>query len=220
MTFLLVENLTVRYGEQVAVRQASLSLPEGTFLAVTGESGAGKSSLLWATAGLIRYDGTVTLNGVVRPTGVRPGPEEIGLLPQTYALAAMLTAYENVAYPLLARGLGAAETRAAAESALVALGLDGFGDHLRDELSGGQQQRVALARMLAVPPRVMLVDEPTSALDHGNRSRVLELLAGAAAAGAVVVMATHDSQAAAAADGEMIIDEGCLSWRRPLGGEA
>jgi putative ABC transport system ATP-binding protein len=87
--------------------------------------------------------------------------------------------------------------------------------HLVDELSGGQQQRVALARTLAAAPAVVLADEPTSDLDATNRQRVVDALRAEAEAGAVVVMATHDAEAAAGLDAELRLDDGRMSWQRP-----
>jgi putative ABC transport system ATP-binding protein len=100
------------------------------------------------------------------------------------------------------------------DAALGDVGLAESGDHLVEELSGGQQQRVAVARGLAVASPVLLADEPTSELDHANRAKVLELLRARADRGAVVVMATHDPEAAAVCDGEVQLDEGRLSRRR------
>lgn len=213
MTALVAREISVRYGETQAVRGVSLELCDGQFVALTGESGAGKSSLLWALAGATAYDGSITLDGAP----AHPAAGRIALMPQTNGLAAMLTAQENIAYPLLALGVAPQEALERTRDALSGLGLDGFGDHLADELSGGQQQRVALARALAGRPPVLLVDEPTSALDPANRVRVLEALAAAARGGAVVLMASHDPEAAQAADAEAAMDEGVLTWTRPLG---
>jgi len=95
------------------------------------------------------------------------------------------------------------------------LDLEQSATHLVDELSGGQQQRVALARTLAMAPAVVLADEPTSDLDAANRQRVVQALRAQADAGSVVVMATHDAEAAAEFDAELGLDDGLASWRRP-----
>ena len=98
------------------------------------------------------------------------------------------------------------------------MGLHESGSHLAEELSGGQQQRVAVARGLALRGHVLLADEPTSELDHDNRERVLALLRAEARRGAIVIMATHDPEAAEEADGEIRLDDGQLETvRTPAG---
>jgi putative ABC transport system ATP-binding protein len=210
----VVHGVTVRYGSLVAVDTADLVVAPGTFLALTGPSGAGKSSLLWAMAGAVRpVAGTVTVSDAPvadRRAGIAAG---IALIPQGNGLAGVLTARENVAFPLLATGTRPTDVADRVDAALGDVGLSESGDHLVEELSGGQQQRVAVARGLAVQAPVLLADEPTSELDHANRGRVLELLRAQAARGAVVVMATHDPEAAAVCDGEVRLDEGRLIRR-------
>jgi putative ABC transport system ATP-binding protein len=211
----VVDGVTVRYGSVVAVDTVDLVVPPGTFLALTGPSGAGKSSLLWAIAGaVLPAAGEVSVGPVRvadRAAGIRAG---IALIPQGNGLAGVLTAHENVAFPLLATGTAPADAATRTGAALAELGLGESGDHLVEELSGGQQQRVAVARGLAAETPVLLADEPTSELDHANRSRVLELLRARATVGVVVVMATHDPEAAALCDGEVRLDEGRLSRLR------
>ena len=211
-----VSGVTVRYGSTVAVDSASFEAYSGEFLAVTGHSGAGKSSLLWAIAGAVQAEGDVRLGEDV--VGDRAGAAALGVevIPQGSALALLLTAHENVALPLLAKGVPADEARRRAQEALTAVGLEESGSHLAEELSGGQQQRVAVARGLALRGRVLLADEPTSELDHDNRERVLRLLRTEAERGAIVVMATNDPEAAEEADGELRLDDGrCETVRLP-----
>ena len=205
----------VSYGDVVAVRAATFAVPPGGMLAVTGPSGAGKSSLLWALAGATAYAGTVEVGGV--PVGDRAGAAArgIALAPQGNGLPSFLTAGENVVVPLLAAGVPPAEARARAHAALALLDVDQSASHLVDELSGGQQQRAALARTLAADPAVLLADEPTSDLDAATRQRVIAALRAHADAGAVVVMATHDADAAAQLDAELRLDDGVVSWPRP-----
>jgi putative ABC transport system ATP-binding protein len=205
----VARGVTVRYAKLVAVDDVDLVVPPGTFLALTGPSGAGKSSLLWAIAGAVTTAaGEITVGDTRvadRGEGIRAG---IALIPQGNGLAGVLTAHENVAFPLLATGTPPADVATRTTAALADVGLAESGDHLVEELSGGQQQRVAVARGLAAEAPVLLADEPTSELDHTNRARVLELLRARAALGAVVVMATHDPEAAAVCDGEVRLDEG------------
>lgn len=207
---LTLRGVTVRYGKDVAVDAVDLEVYGGEFIAVTGHSGAGKSSLLWAIAGAVQASGELRLGDESVGDRSRAASLGIEVIPQGSALAVLLSAHENVVMPLLARGVrpGAASERA--RSALAAVGLEESGTHLAEELSGGQQQRVAVARGLALRGRVLLADEPTSELDHDNRERVLALLRAEADRGAIVLMATHDPEAAACADGEVRLDDGQL----------
>lgn len=210
--YVRVIGVTVRYGEVTALADVGLAAGTGTFVALTGPSGAGKSTLLWAIAGAVRPDsGEVTVDGVPvtdRPSGIRA---DVVLIPQGNGLAGVLTAAENIAFPLLATGVPAREVAELVVTSLREVGLEESGNHLVEELSGGQQQRVAVARGMAASPAVLLADEPTSELDHTNRERVLDLLRAQANRGAVVIMATHDPEAAAVADREVRLDEGRLA---------
>jgi putative ABC transport system ATP-binding protein len=229
-----VTNLTVAYGELLAVSGVSLRVPPGCVLAVSGPSGAGKSSLLWAIAGAVgAKSGTVEVDGLTitgRPEAAAHG---VVLIPQGNGLARVLTARENLSMPLLAdRALAAVLARRdeddderehtlatvdeTIEKALKDVGLEDSGDHLVEELSGGEQQRVAVARGLAQQGRAILADESTSELDSNNRERVLELLRREADRGAAVIIATHDPSVAAGADGHATMDEGRLTWERRL----
>ena len=233
-----VQNLFVAYDDLVAVSDVSFTVPPGYVLAVSGPSGAGKSSLLWAIAGAVSpKSGTVEVDDLMitdRPAAAAHG---VVLIPQGNGLARVLTARENLSMPLLAdpnlvtvlaRGRGEAEEDEkldrnvalesmdrTVEKALAEVGLEDSGDHLVEELSGGEQQRVAVARGLAQRGRV-LADESTSELDSTNRERVLSLLRREAERGAAVVIATHDPNVAAGADGHAIMDEGHLTWVRRL----
>jgi putative ABC transport system ATP-binding protein len=212
-----VKNITVAYGDLVAVDDVSFDVPPGFVLAVSGPSGAGKSSLLWAIAGAVEVlTGKVEVDGLVisgRPAAAAHG---VVLIPQGNGLARVLTARENLTIPLLANGKDPDETYVVVESALKAVGLEESGDHLVEELSGGEQQRVAVARGIAQQGRVILADESTSELDSTNRERVLDLLRSQANQGTAVVIATHDPTVADAADGHAVMDEGHLTWVRRL----
>ena len=151
-------------------------------------------------------------------TGPRQPDSGIEVIPQGSALAVLLSAQENVTLPLLARGVRSEQASRRAQSALESVGLHESGSHLAEELSGGQQQRVAVARGLALRGNVLLADEPTSELDHDNRERILALLRAEARRGAIVIMATHDPEAAEEADGEIRLDDGQLETvRTPQG---
>jgi putative ABC transport system ATP-binding protein len=211
---LLVDGVTVRYGETVAVDGAEFEAFAGEFIAVTGHSGAGKSSLLWAIGGAVAIEGTVRLGDEPVRNRAQAASLGIEMIPQGSALAVLLSAEENVALPLLARGIPSDRARRRAQEVLTSVGLAESGSHLAEELSGGQQQRVAVARGLALRGHVLLADEPTSELDHDNRERVLALLRAEADRGAIVIMATHDPEAAEQADGEIRLDDGQLQTVR------
>ncbi|MEZ5093109.1 ATP-binding cassette domain-containing protein [Nocardioides sp.] len=209
MSELRAHGLTVRYGDLVALRDVDLTVAPGSLLAVTGPSGAGKSTLLWALAGAVAVASGRVVLGDHEVTGREHAAAlGIGLMPQGNGLAYSLTAAENILAPLLAAGVAPTDARDRCLAALGLVGVEESGNHLVDELSGGQQQRVALARALAARPAVLLADEPTSDLDAANRDRALALLRAEAARGAVIVMATHDPEAAAQADAELSLDEG------------
>jgi putative ABC transport system ATP-binding protein len=210
-----VVGVSVSYGRVAALQSVDLTAEQGRLLAVTGPSGAGKSTLLWVIAGAVRAGpGQVSVGGFSIDGRDRAVREGVGLIPQGNGLATVLTARENIAIPLLSLGIRAGEAHRMTEEALTEVDLDESGDHLVEELSGGQQQRVAVARGLALRSRVLLADEPTSELDHVNRERVLALLREQADQGAVVIMATHDPEAAAVADAEVRLDEGRLTTIR------
>lgn len=213
------DGLEVQRGDHLALHRLDLSIPAATMLAVTGPSGSGKSTLLGALAGVYPASaGTVRISGsdvVDRDSAARLGAT---YLPQAGSLVSTLSAAENIVVALLAHGVAAPETGARAREALAAVGLEDEHAHLAEELSGGQQQRAAIAVMLALRPRVLLLDEPTSELDAVNRQRILATLRAQAMTGAVVVIGTHDPEAASPANAELVLDEGRARWARPLPG--
>ncbi|TCC50998.1 ATP-binding cassette domain-containing protein [Kribbella capetownensis] len=219
---IIVDNVTVAYGDLVAVADVSFTVPPGFVLAVSGPSGAGKSSLLWAIAGAVPVkSGQVEVDGLVITDRPKAAAHGVVLIPQGNGLARVLTARENLTIPLLADRKPSSdaeleEVDRAIEQALTAVGLADSGDHLVEELSGGEQQRVAVARGIAQQGKAILADESTSELDSTNRERVLDLLRTQADRGAAVIIATHDPSVAESADGHALMDEGRLSWVRRL----
>lgn len=223
---LRLRDVTVRYGEAVAVDDVSLDLAPGQVLAVLGPSGCGKSTLLRAVAGLeplssgsISFDGT-DLAGT--PTHRRG----FALMFQDGQLFAHLTVARNVAYALRLRRTPSARVAARVDELLALVGLSGFGDRLPGTLSGGERQRVALARALAVEPRLILLDEPLSALDATLRERLAgDLREILRAAGTTALLVTHDhDEAFALADRLAVMREGRVVqsgdidevWREPV----
>jgi putative ABC transport system ATP-binding protein len=195
----LLEARQVSYrldGQQV-LPELDLSLAPGERLAVVGPSGSGKTTLLSILGGLLAPStGQVLLDGAPLSGPPRPG-DRVAFVLQGYGLVSLLTAAENVEVALRAGGAPAATAVERADQALTRLGLAPHADQLVDELSGGQQQRTAVARALALAPRLLLADEPTAELDPVSRAVVLEALLSS---GAAVVMATHDPDVAERCD--------------------
>jgi len=186
-----VRDLTVRYGDVVAVDNVTLSVEGGTLAALVGPSGCGKTSILRAIAGFeTPAVGAIAVGGE-RIDALPPEKRRIGMLFQQGALFPHLSVIENVAFGLPGRD----DARAA--TALRLVGLENLGNRRPHELSGGQQQRVALARALAPQPRMILLDEPFAALDAPLRARLREevrdILLQTATTG---VLVTHDQEEA------------------------
>ncbi len=188
--------------ETHALRDFSLRVEEGEFIAVTGPSGSGKTTFL-NIAGLLESftSGTYRLDGddVSRLSDDARADfrnEKIGFIFQSFNLIPDLDVFDNVDVPLRYRGFDGAERRRRIESALERVGLTSRIRHLPSQLSGGQQQRVAIARALAGAPRFLLADEPTGNLDSEMANGVLALLEEINAAGTTIVMVTHDSELA------------------------
>lgn len=200
-----------------------LELAPGERVAVMGPSGAGKSTLVAALAGFVRLDagriqldGEVVADASVRGTTVRRGihvaPMDRGvvLLGQDARLFPHLSARENVAFGPRARGHSRTDAGRAADEWLDRVGLAGFGDRMPAQLSGGQQQRVAVARALAVEPRLVLLDEPLTSLDIQTAAEIRMLLADQLRSTAVVI--THDPvDALAIADRLVVIERGMVA---------
>jgi thiamine transport system ATP-binding protein len=162
---LRLNDVTVRYGDTVAVDDVSLDLATGQVLAVLGPSGCGKSTLLRAVAGLEPLSsGAISWDGA-DVVGVPTHKRGFALMFQDGQLFAHLTVARNVAYALRLRRTPSARVAARVRELLDLVGLTGYDDRLPGTLSGGERQRVALARALAIEPRVLLLDEPFGALD-------------------------------------------------------
>jgi len=171
-----VQNIHKRFGEFTALGNVSLEIPEGELVALLGPSGCGKTTLLRVIAGLEQPDsGTVLLNGEDR-TRAHVREREIGFVFQHYALFRHMTVFDNIAFGLRVkpRGERLAERRIKDKvfELLKLVQLDWLADRFPDQLSGGQRQRIALARALAVEPKVLLLDEPFGALDANVRKEL------------------------------------------------
>jgi putative ABC transport system ATP-binding protein len=209
---LTLDGIELVIGGRQILHPMSAAFPAGVVTAVSGPSGSGKTSMLSVAGGLIApTDGVATFDG--RPTWQGDGdpPPEVAFVLQVYGLVPILTARENVAIALRARGADVATVDERASEALDRFHIGDLGERQVEELSGGQMQRVACARALVVGAAVLLADEPTSELDEGNREHVMAELRAEARRGAVVVVATHDSAVVDASDRHIVIDEGMLT---------
>lgn len=192
---IVAEHVGVRYGQTVALRDASLAVAPGERVALVGPNGAGKSSLMHAMLGLVAHTGEVILHG--RAAG-RRARTNVAFVPQRHAvdLAFPITVSQLVAagrrpFARFARRAGARDRQAVAR-ALSRVGLDGLERRPLDSLSGGQVQRAFVARALAQEADVLLLDEPLAGLDVATTDALLELLDALCDAGAAVLLSIHD----------------------------
>jgi putative ABC transport system ATP-binding protein len=199
-----VTGLAKHYGDTAVFSNVSLQVNSGEFVAIVGESGVGKSTLLNCLAGLDHWDqGTVLMDGQdLGRLGDEPlarlRREHIGFVFQAFHVLPHLDVAQNVALPLMLLGR---TDPARVQAMLAAVGLEGLGTRLPQQLSGGQLQRVAIARALVHRPALLLADEPTGNLDPSTALRVLDTLVNQTRQhGAALVLVTHSQAAAERAD--------------------
>ncbi len=211
-----LRDLWVRFGPVAAVRELSLRVEDGEWVALIGPNGAGKTSALRALAGLVGYEGAIELDGRdARSLGRRERARLVAFVPQKPETPAELTVAE---YVLLGRtphlsylGSEGRGDRDAAARALQRLDLGHFAERPLGSLSGGELQRAVLARALAQEARILLLDEPTTALDLGRQQLVLELVDSLRADGLTVVSTMHDlTLAGQYADRLFLLDRGAV----------
>jgi putative ABC transport system ATP-binding protein len=195
--------VTKRFGERIVLNAVSLEIAAGEYVAVIGESGVGKSTLLNVVAGLEPADSGKVFFGDAEITAMSDDAqtllrrENFGFVFQAFHVLPHLTVQQNVALPLLLRQLPEEK----AKSAIASVGLAGREAGMPRELSGGELQRVAIARALVGDPKLLLADEPTGNLDTENARQVLALLrAQVKERGAAGILATHSEAAAATCD--------------------
>ena len=216
---LKLDAVTQRYkgAATAAVDAISLDIAAGELVALLGPSGCGKTTLLRIIAGFVQQtSGRVVVGG--RPIDeLPPHRREVGVVFQNYALFPHMSAFDNVAYGLDARGLPRAQQQAKAREMLDLVQMAHLAERLPREMSGGQQQRVALARALAVDPRILLLDEPFGALDKSLRLDMqIEVKRIQRLAGITCIMVTHDQEEALSmADRVAVINQGRLEQFAP-----
>jgi putative ABC transport system ATP-binding protein len=212
-----IKGLGRRYGERWVLRELNLNLGQGEFVAVVGESGGGKTTLLNLIAGLdVPDEGEVfladkNLYQLSDDQRTQLRGQTIGFVFQSFHLLNHLQAWQNVVLPLLLAQHPANDAKLAAEQLLDRLGLSHRRLAYPAELSGGEQQRVALARALVIKPKLILADEPTGNLDPGSAGPALALLRQQCQEiGTSIVMVTHSEQAAGLADRRLRLENGAL----------
>jgi putative ABC transport system ATP-binding protein len=210
-----VRDLAKRYGDAAVFEHVSLAVAPGEFVAIVGESGVGKSTLLNCMAGLDTWDaGSVTLAGQDlagldddRRALLRR--REVGFVFQAFHVLPHLDVAQNIALPLMLLGR---PDDARVQQMLAAVGLQGFGDRLPQQLSGGQLQRVAIARALVHQPSLLLADEPTGNLDPATAAKVMDvLIAQTRERGASLVLVTHSESASHRADRVLHLTSGGIA---------
>jgi len=217
---LILENISKSYrqgGALVsALHQVSFRVKEAEFIALKGPSGSGKSTLLnicgmldQCDEGEYRFEGRIC-NDQWQRTLLRR--HKIGFVFQNFGLIPVMSAYDNIEYPLLLSGMSAKERHSAVEWILDAVGISEYQHHLPDRLSGGQRQRVAIARALVKRPPLVIADEPTANLDTATAEAVIELMKSLCQeTGATFLIATHDDRMSDHCQRTLTLTDGALS---------
>lgn len=202
-----IKDLAKRYGETHVFTGVSLQVAAGEFVAVVGDSGVGKSTLLNCMAGLDHWDaGSLHVQGA--DLGALSDEQlalwrrkSVGFVFQAFHVLPHLDVAQNIGLPLLLLKARPAQITPRVEAMLQAVGLEGLGDRLPQQLSGGQLQRVAIARALVHAPALVLADEPTGNLDPSTAEKVMDaLISQTRSSGAALVLVTHSQAAASRAD--------------------
>jgi putative ABC transport system ATP-binding protein len=217
-----IRNLSKSYlrGNQIlpVLKNISLDIDDGEFLAMMGPSGSGKTTLLNLIAGIDKADSGIIRVGGTDITSLSETElaqwraANVGFIFQLYNLIPVLTAFENVELPLLLTGLSKKERREHVEMAIRIVNLGDRMDHYPGQLSGGQQQRVAIARAVVTDPTILVADEPTGDLDRTSANDILELMERLVhELGKTIILVTHDPMAAKKAHVIRHLDKGVLN---------
>ncbi|MDP2787078.1 MAG: ABC transporter ATP-binding protein [Pseudomonadota bacterium] len=207
---------TFQVGDQqvLALREVSLSIAAGEYIAIMGPSGSGKSTLLnllglldRPSGGRYSLDGR-DVTGLNEAESARVRRDKIGFVFQFFHLVPRLDAAANVALPLVLAGIAPAERKQRVAQLLADVGLSERADHLPSQLSGGQLQRVAIARAMSMHPALLLADEPTGNLDRATGREVMGVLEGLNQRGATLIVITHDQEIGARARRRIGMEDG------------
>ena len=212
MAFLSLSNISKVFGTTTAVEDFNLDVEKGEFVSFLGPSGCGKTTTLRMIAGFeLPTTGVITLDGE-DITYKSPNQRNVGMVFQSYALFPNLTIGQNIGFGLQVRKLSEAETKKRIDEMLTLVHLEAHIDKYPYQLSGGQQQRIALARALAINPRVLLLDEPLSALDAKIRVELrLEIRRIQQTMGITTIYVTHDQEEALLiSDRVVVMSQGCM----------
>ncbi|KPU84824.1 ABC transporter ATP-binding protein [Marinosulfonomonas sp. PRT-SC04] len=207
-----LENVWIKFGDFVAVREANVSISGGEFFSFLGPSGCGKTTILRAISGFLDpSDGRIMIGGKDM-SGIGPNKRPTALIFQNLALFPLMKVWENIAFSMEVSGASTKERRKRADELLDMIALDGQADKLPSELSGGQKQRVAIARALCANPDVLLLDEPLSALDLKLRQHMrTELREIQQRVGITFIYITHDQgEALTMSDSVAVMKEGVI----------
>ena len=214
MSAVVIENVHKSFGALEVLKGVSLTVETGQVVAIVGRSGSGKSTLLRCVNGLEAFQsGRIEVAGHQvdqDPARLRALRKDVGIVFQSYNLFPHLTVGQNIMLaPRITKGMTPAQVKPLAEKVLAEVGLSDKIDSYPDNLSGGQQQRVAIARSLAMQPKVMLFDEVTSALDPELTGEVLRVMEQLAKGGMTMMLVTHEMAfAQAVADTTLFMHQG------------
>lgn len=217
MATVVFEHVSKSFGGTVAVRDFSVRVEDGEFIAFLGPSGCGKTTCLRMVAGFLEPTaGRIAIGARVvsdpsKRTCVPPEARAVGMVFQSYAVWPHMTVFENAAYPLKVKSVSKPELRRRVEAVLELMQMGHLAQRYPHQLSGGQQQRVALARALVMDPEVLLLDEPLSNLDAKLREEMrLELKQLQRRTGSTIIFVTHDQMEAMVMADRIVVMEGGL----------
>jgi ABC-type sugar transport system ATPase subunit len=211
-----LKGIAKRWGETVAVEPTDLLVGDGEFVAILGPSGCGKSTTLFMLAGIYAPSGGDILFDGSRVNEVEARSRNVGIVFQSYALYPHMNVAQNIRFPLRFKALPSAETDRRVGEIARLVQVEDLLERRPSQLSGGQQQRVAIARSLAMAPKVLLFDEPTSALDPEMVKEVLDVMKGLAKTGMTMLVVTHEMGfAREVADRVLFLDKGCIAADAP-----